>query len=138
MLQAVPLKKELKLTKSHDMKNYFSEKELSCKHCGEYHFDEDFLARLNEIRATFNRPMVVTSGYRCKEHPVEAAKENPGSHNRGLAVDIQVSGEDAIDLVVAAGLNGIKRIGVKQKGPWDERFIHLDMDDSLPSSMWSY
>lgn len=137
-MQVGQSKRELRLTKTYDMKNYFSEKELACRHCGEYHFDENFLALLNEIRVTFNRPMVVTSGYRCSEHPVEAAKEKPGSHNRGLAVDIQVAGQDAIDLVVAAGLNGITRIGVKQKGPWSERFIHLDADNDLPNAMWSY
>lgn len=128
----------LHLMKGNDMKNYFSEEELACKHCGEYFFDEAFLNRLNEIRVTFNRPMVVTSAYRCKDHPIEAAKEKPGAHNKGKAVDIKVSGEDAIDLVVAAGLNGIRRIGVKQKGEWNDRFIHLDCDDDLPNAMWSY
>jgi zinc D-Ala-D-Ala carboxypeptidase len=81
---------------------------------------------------------VVSSGYRCSNHPIEQAKDNPGAHAKGKAVDIRVAGEDAIDLIVVAGLNGIRRIGVKQKGDWSSRFIHLDKDDDLPNAIWSY
>lgn len=139
MLSVAPLKKALNLTERNRMsKNYFSQKELACQHCGEYFFDEDFLSVLNEIRTVYNRPMVVSSGYRCPDHPIEQAKDNPGAHAKGKAVDIKVAGQDAIDLVIAAGLNGITRIGVKQKGEWNDRFIHLDCDDDLPNAMWSY
>jgi len=138
-LSVAQLKKALKLTERNPMsKNYFKPEELACQHCGEYVFDEDFLAVLNTIRAVYNRPMVVSSGYRCPNHPIEQAKDNPGAHAKGKAVDIRVAGEDAIDLIVAAGLNGIRRIGVKQKGDWSSRFIHLDGDDDLPNAIWSY
>jgi len=122
------------------MKNYFSKEELACRHCGEYHFDEEFLSLINEIREAYGRPMVVSSGYRCKDHPIEAAKEKPGTHNSGLAIDVRVAGKDALDLVAAAVNKGIKRVGVSQKSstPWGERFIHLDGDNSRPSSVWSY
>lgn len=139
MLSAGLLKRELKLTKVSDMgKNYFSEEELACQHCGKYGTPPDFLELLNEIRRTYNRPMVISSGYRCPDHPIEAAKDKPGSHASGRAVDVLVAGEDALDLIVAAKLNGICRIGVKQKGDWNSRFIHLDDDSSLPNALWSY
>lgn len=117
--------------------SYFSEKELSCQHCGAYKFDPDFLLRLNLIRQECGFAFPVTSAYRCPDHPIEAAKKAPGAHASGKAIDIGVTGDKAITLLSVALRHGIKRVGVNQKG--SARFIHLDVDDSLPSpAIWSY
>ena len=121
--------------------NYFSEKELSCTHCGEYHFDEEFLELLNHIREECGFPLPVTSGYRCPGHPInieKAAAGKPlGAHSKGLAVDIAVSYSNAHTLLKVAVENGVPRIGINQKG--DGRFIHLDCDFSLSyPTIWSY
>lgn len=117
--------------------SYFSEKELSCKHCGGYVFDEDFLDTLNSIRTACGFPLPVSSGYRCIYHPIEAEKPEPGAHCTGKAVDILVSGEKALTLIEYALAHGIKRIGINQKG--NARFIHLDAADDFPSpAIWSY
>lgn len=123
------------------MKNYFSESELACQHCGRYEFADEFLYILNVIRGECGFALPVTSGYRCPDHPVEAAKraaDKPlGAHSRGLAVDIGVSHERAHRLLEVALMKGIPRIGIKQSG--EGRFIHLDIDTSLPSpTVWSY
>lgn len=116
--------------------NYFSEDELRCQHSGEYKFDSDVLKILNAIRKEFG-PMPVTSGYRCREHPIEAAKERPGAHTTGKAVDIGVSRDDAYRLITVAVGHGCPRIGVNQKG--SGRFIHLDWDYERPyPTIWSY
>lgn len=117
--------------------SYFSEKELSCQHCGEYKFDSEFLELLNRIRVDCGFPLPVSSGYRCPEHPIEAAKSVAGAHSSGKAVDIGVSGREAHKLLKVAMSAGVPRIGVNQKG--GSRFIHLDWDGSLPTpSIWSY
>ena len=119
--------------------SYFSREELACKHCGAYVFDEDFLELINSIREECGFPLHVSSGYRCPEHPKEAAKENPGSHSTGRAVDLQVSHEKAHRVLVVALEHGVKRVGVHQKGPLKERFIHLDCADMFYSpTVWSY
>lgn len=121
------------------MKNYFSEAELACQHCGKYHFADEFLYILNVIRGECGFALPVTSGYRCDNHPIEAAKERRGAHNRGLAVDIACHGGRAMRLIEAAVGQGIPRIGVNQRGDLNSRFIHLDIDSSLPSpTIWSY
>ena len=118
--------------------NYFSEDELRCKcGCGEYKFDDKALDNLNAIRIDFGKPLIVTSGYRCHQHPIEAVKATPGAHTQGKAVDLAVSRGDALELLKIALLHGVHRIGVNQKG--SGRFIHLDWSTDLPSpAIWSY
>jgi len=129
--------------------SYFSKEELACKHClklgksidKSYHFNEDFLEALNAIREECGFPLIVTSGYRCPNHPINVQKEAEGkpfgAHAYGLAVDLSVSHKRAHKLVQVALQHGVPRIGVQQKG--DGRFIHLDWDMSLPHpTIWSY
>ena len=118
--------------------NYFSDDELRCQcGCDQLTFDDAFRKKLNEIRDDFARPMVISSGYRCPNHPVEARKERPGTHSYGVAVDVAVSHGDALDLIETALRHGIKRIGVNQKG--SGRFIHLDAsEDHYSPTIWSY
>lgn len=113
--------------------SYFSREELKCKHTGEYFFDEDFLGRLNAIREEYGRPMIVTSGYRSPEHPVEKDKVLPGAHTEGLAVDIRANSEEAFWITSIALKHGIKRIGIH------EDFVHLDASIDRPSPrLWTY
>jgi len=118
--------------------NYFTKEELSCQHCGAYKFDEEFLKVLNNIRHECNFPFVISSGYRCIEHPIEASKSRAGAHTTGCAVDIAVRDDKALKVLEVAIKHNIKRIGVNQKGKG--RFIHLDMaEEEYPSpAIWSY
>lgn len=122
--------------------NYFSEDELRCKcGCEEYYFDEAVLDTLNSIRRDCGFPLPVSSGYRCPDHPIEAAKEASGrpigAHCTGKAVDIGVERERAHRLIESALAHGCPRIGVNQRG--GGRFIHLDWDYTRPHpTVWSY
>lgn len=119
--------------------NYFTDQELACSCCGKNEFDSDFLRLLNHLRAECDFPFVVTSGYRCPLHPVEAKKKKRGAHTTGKAVDIAVYGERAQKLLHAALSVGIERIGVSQKGDIKSRFIHLDVCHDFPSpAFWTY
>lgn len=124
-------------------KVYFTEKELKCKHTGEYKFDDDFLALLTKIRIECGFAFPITSGYRSEKHPIEARKiyngGKAGAHSTGKAVDIQCAGEEAMKIIEVAIKHGIKRIGVAQKG--NMRFIHIDScteEDGFPAAIWSY
>lgn len=109
----------------------FSPEEFRCKHTGKLHMHAGFMDRLQKLRTAYGKPMRITSGYRDKEHPIEAAKARPGAHATGRAADIAVQGEDAVLLVALAIQCGFTGIGVQQKG--SARFIHLD---DLPPGDW--
>ncbi len=135
--------------KAPEQKNYFSEKELRCRHSHEYKFDDDFLKLLNSMRDDCGFAFPITSGYRSETHPIEARKIQrgrvAGCPNTGKAVDIAVKGAKAQKVIESAVKHGITRIGVQQKG--NNRFIHIDAckQSDFPDSenfpecaIWSY
>ena len=119
---------------------YFTEKELADTRTGECLMDPDFMVKLNKLRDLYGKPMRITSGYRSKETnlAVNGAENSP--HMYGKAVDVYVSGVDALNLLVLAVDVGFTGIGVSQKGA--SRFIHIDtMENSLSQprpTIWSY
>jgi len=116
---------------------YFHPDEFRCQHCGNEGIKSSFTEKLDAIREECGFPFLISSGYRCAEHPIEAKKEKPGAHSTGHAADIAVTGEQAIRVLEVAIKHGIKRIGVNQKG--SGRFIHLDTAPELPApAIWSY
>lgn len=115
----------------------FAEAEFKCKHCGKVEMQPVFMQKLQQLRNAYGKPMIITSGYRCADHPVEANKFKPGVHNMGIACDVAVQGEDAYDLLRLAFAYGFTGIGVQQKG--SSRFIHLDTWREPPRpNVWSY
>ena len=114
----------------------FTEAEFRCRHTGKVAMVPEFMARLQRLRKAYGSPMVITSGYRAPEHPIEARKASPGEHSSGRAADIEIRGPEAIRLIALAHLNGFTRIGVQQKG--EGRFIHLGDSPNFPPGIWSY
>lgn len=115
----------------------FKEVEFRCSHCGANAMKPDFMARLQELRTAYGKPMQITSGYRCPKHPIEARKATPGAHSSGQAADIAANGQDAYKLLAIALKMGFTGIGVNQKGPGS--FIHLDTITTSPRpNVWSY
>ena len=117
----------------------FTDKELACQHCGvipsTVRFYE-FMTRVQLLRVWYDKPMAVTSAYRCLEHPIETYKETPGEHTR-CAIDFQIPVEDRHRVVSKAFEMGFRGIGFNLKGPHSQRFIHLDDRQSSPR-IWSY
>ena len=119
------------------MNKYFSEDELRCKcGCGEYYFNSGTLARLNQLRIEYNKPIPISSGYRCESYNIQ--KGYTQTHASGQAVDIPVNRKDAHRLLKLAFKHGFTGIGVKQHGK--SRFIHLDdlTDTNIRPNIWSY
>lgn len=115
-----------------DLFEHFRPEEFACK-CGdcdgEVKMDEEFMFKLRSLRKIFNRPMIISSGYRCPLHPLQSKE-----HGAGKAADILISGTDARDLVSLAW--EFPRIGIKQHG--EGRFIHLGTmtADEIEFSPW--
>ena len=126
---------------------YFTEAELACSHCNKQGINEQFMLKIESLREQLGFPFIVTSGYRCEQHPIEARKTAAGAHTTGRAIDIAVSGESAYKLISGA-LNvgttsqsaGFTGVGVNQKG--HSRFIHLDDIENSTTRprpwVWSY
>jgi uncharacterized protein YcbK (DUF882 family) len=115
----------------------FSAKEFACSHCGKNEMKPEFMEKLQWLRRIYGKPMRVTSGYRCPQHPIEAKKAAPGAHASGCACDIGVQSREAYDILRLAFELGFTGIGVQQKG--SGRFIHLDTLEGGPRpNVWSY
>jgi uncharacterized protein YcbK (DUF882 family) len=96
-----------------------------------------FMAKLQALRMAYGKPMRITSGFRCAQHPIEAKKMKPGAHASGCACDVAVDGQQAYHLIRHALQLGFTGIGVNQKT--SGRFIHLDMLEEAPRpNIWSY
>lgn len=94
---------------------------------------------LEQIRAELGFPLKINSWYRSPNHPIERAKDKPGVHTTGLAVDIGIYGDRAYKLLWVAMKYGVERIGIKQTGNLGGRFIHLDIGKEYPRPrIWSY
>ena len=123
---------------------HFSQSELSCHcPCGQMEMDPDFMERLELLRVAFDKPMKVTSAFRCPNHNAQVSKTGfTGPHVTGKSVDIAVSGQDAFDLLALAFLHHFTGLGISQKGPHNKRFIHLDTIENGPGrprpTVWSY
>lgn len=120
------------------MINYFSVKELSCKCCGTYNFNELTLKRLNQLRYELGHPIFINSGYRCKAYNDKIGATQ--THASGQAVDIKIRGSKAHKMIAKAIEIGFTGIGVNQKGA--NRYVHIDdlqgSDDIYRPTIWSY
>ena len=125
-----------------DELSFFKKSEFDCRcGCGRNEMNLAFLEKLDELRARVGFPLIVSSGYRCPEHNQAVSSTGPsGPHTTGHAVDFAISGREAYDLVhVAARIWVASGIGLKQHGPHESRFIHLDDLPSHPRpNVWTY
>lgn len=116
---------------------YFKAVELRCKcpKCKQQkpnQVDRNALARLDELRNRVNRPLALTSAYRCPEHPEEAKKAQAGQHAKGTAFDISVAdGAQRMQIVKTAIELGFNGIGIAKS------FVHVDTRTSTPV-IWTY
>ena len=78
------------------MWDFFTQDELRCKGTDECNMDQEFMEMLVSLRYAYDKPMVISSGYRDASYNqvIGGAKNSP--HLFGKAVDVLVSGRDAL------------------------------------------
>ena len=109
-------------------------KHPACK--GQKHQMQPFvMGNIQQLRNYMNQPLTLMSAYRCAEHPVEAIKETPGQHNKGLAVDIYVtSGAMAYQIIHYALTElDVRGFAYSKEGG----FVHLDWRTGVRVT-WNY
>ena len=132
------------------MSKHFKLEEFACSSSNLSLMNEQFLQALEEIRERLGEPMIITSGYRSDQHPITQSKidkgaKHGGAHHLGYAADGGCAGSKAMKILALAIENPtITGVGVKQSGPGNSRFIHLDAvprDNNFGltrPALWSY
>ena len=123
--------------------------EFECKcGCGQCRMDRGFMIKFQQMRKEWieltNTDLVplISSGYRCENHPVEKRKLNGGGpHTKGKAVDIKVSGKKAT-LLFKLSKKYMTGIGVSQRSRKKKHhYIHMDCLSSSEArrpTVWRY
>ena len=109
----------------------------TCGHpdCDQRSVKQWVLNQVQHVRDDYNKPMTVTSGGRCPNHPDELHKTKAGDHQKCTGIDIYY--ETVIErnkLMVLAGRHGATRVA------WGSNFVHMAWtktnDRSVPT--WEY
>ena len=102
---------------------HFKLSEFSCPCCKRVMLHPKLLAKLMELRKILERPIYITSGYRCPEYNQKIGGVVNSYHCIGLAADIQVKDISLIDLLGYAEEIDFNGIGFYEK----KNFLHLDV-----------
>jgi len=116
-----------------DLSYNFSKSEFRCKHCNNLIVKPDLVSSLQELRDIVQRPIIITSGYRCKKHPESI--RNPNSyHCKGMAADIIIEGLTVKEMYEYT--LKIQRFKFGGIGLYDTGIIHVDIRPTL--SRWGF
>ncbi len=100
----------------------FSPAEIACRGTGKLLVNEDALDRLQELRVTLGKPLIVNSAYRSPEHNKRVGGAKASKHLEGTAFDISMANHDPETFIAAARKAGFKGIGTYPKS----NFVHID------------
>lgn len=111
----------------------------TCGHpdCDRRVINQFTLGKLQRVRDDINKPLYITSGGRCPNHPNEAHKSAPGDHQKGYGVDVACLSEaHETKLKVLAGRHGATRVA----GGHEDGFVHMAWTptDRRDVPTWSY
>ena len=115
---------------------YFKFKEFACK-CGKCKTKPDdirseLIAVLTLVRMHFNRPVTITSGYRCLKHNGAVGGAPKSKHPLGMAADIVVEDVPTKDVYKFLDTVFPNTYGLGLS----ERFTHIDVRPN--KARWTY
>lgn len=92
--------------------NHFSAAELDCPHCGKCVMQPAFMAKLEQLRVAYGKPITINSGYRCPEHNKAVGGAPKSYHMQGRAADIAVPNKSEryklVKIAMQLGFAGIE------------------------------
>ena len=71
-----------------NLTKHFTKAELACPCCGLCLMRDDFLLALERLRTAWGRPILINSGYRCKDHNQKIGGAAKSQHMLGKAADL--------------------------------------------------
>lgn len=108
------------------LSEHFSIEEFACHHCGELPeqgISQALLDGLEKLRTAIgNKPINISSGYRCPVRNMEVDGVPNSDHMKGKAADIWVKGMSAYELGLQCQ-NIFDGVGVYE----EDDFVHVDM-----------
>lgn len=119
---------------SFELSPHFNSDEFDCKGedcCKSTIVSPVLIERLEEMRELIDRPIKITSGYRCRTHNKRVGGAVHSQHVQGTAADIQVIGMTPKQLSEIAMDVGFRGIGIA------ENFLHVDVR-ATHLAIWTY
>lgn len=114
---------------------YFTEKELACRHCGLTGCTDKLKMSLDVLRSIVNRPIIVQDAFRCTVHNATVSLVAKSQHPEGTAADISIPGLTLQEMYDAAKkVSDFAEGGI---GVYDGGFIHVDVRDNGPAR-WAF
>ena len=87
----------------------------------------ELLLKLERLRSSWNRVILITSGYRCPAHNAEVGGAINSWHKRGLACDVAVrAGEQEYFRSLALSEGFTKVICYPERN-----FVHIELGEDL-------
>ena len=117
---------------------FFKPSEFDCRSLpgSGVRMDEEFVILLDNLRQRIGRLIVISSGFRTRDHNLSVGGSPNSAHLRGMAADIVCTDSAHRAQIILAWLAmdpPVKRIGI------DKTIVHLDIDRSLPNRVvWLY
>jgi len=102
---------------------HFKLSEFACPCCKRVMLHPKLLVKLIELRKILERPIYITSGYRCPRYNQKIGGVTNSYHCIGLAADIKVKDINLIELLGYAEEIDFNGIGFYEK----KNFLHLDV-----------
>lgn len=106
---------------------HFKPTEIACHGDGSIAIDSNALDRLEALRSTLDRPLIINSGYRAPWYNKKIGGEADSQHLLGKAFDIAALGVLRTQIIDAA-----KSCGFTGTGLYDN-FVHVDIG---PARSW--
>jgi len=103
----------------------FKLKEFECPCCKRVMLDSRLLKGLVMLRIIMNRPVRISSGYRCEKENKRVKGHKTSYHMAGMAADIKVKDISISSLADFAESIGFKGIGIYKK------HLHVDIRETL-------
>ncbi|GAF89445.1 unnamed protein product, partial [marine sediment metagenome] len=97
--------------------------EFACPCCNLVMLHPKLLVKLIELRKILERPVYITSGYRCSRYNHQIGGVANSYHRIGLAADIKVKDINLIELLEICENIDFNGIGFYEK----KNFLHLDV-----------
>ena len=121
---------------------HFSIREFACPCCGKWDaVDTHLVDGLEDMRHLLDdKPVLVTSGYRCSDHNKRIGGASQSKHVTGQAADIVVTGCDLLDVYAAAlNIESFRRggIGLYPPGPGNGSTGFLHVDTRTHQARWA-
>ena len=102
---------------------HFNLSEFACPCCQKVMIHPLLLLKLMALRDVLERPVSITSGYRCYNYNRKVGGVANSYHCIGMAADIQVKDINLIELLAYAEEIDFSGIGFYEK----KHFLHLDV-----------